>query len=52
VLDSERSCADIVADAAGLDTTETRTLLATCRLGQDLALWPADAAFGVAGAAS
>lgn len=41
VLDSERSCADIVGDAAGSDTTETRTLLAKFRLGQDLALRPA-----------
>ncbi|WP_431949634.1 ABC-F family ATP-binding cassette domain-containing protein [Actinacidiphila sp. bgisy167] len=41
VLDSERSCADIVGDAAGLDTTETRALLAKFRLGRDLALRPA-----------
>ncbi|CAM5651298.1 ABC transporter ATP-binding protein [Streptomyces pilosus] len=41
VLDSERACADIVGEAAGLDTTETRTLLAKFRLGQDLALRPA-----------
>ncbi|WOI60867.1 ABC-F family ATP-binding cassette domain-containing protein [Streptomyces fradiae] len=38
LLDSERSTADIVGEAAGMDTAETRTLLAKFRLGQDLAL--------------
>ncbi|MFF8975168.1 ABC-F family ATP-binding cassette domain-containing protein [Streptomyces sp. NPDC014995] len=41
LLDSERSTADIIGDTAGLDVTETRTLLAKFRLGQDLALRPA-----------
>jgi ATPase subunit of ABC transporter with duplicated ATPase domains len=41
LLDSERSAADIVGEAAGMDGTETRTLLAKFRLGKDLALRPA-----------
>ncbi|WLQ35488.1 ABC-F family ATP-binding cassette domain-containing protein [Streptomyces castrisilvae] len=38
LLDSERSTAEIVGEAADLDATETRTLLAKFRLGKDLAL--------------
>ncbi|MFI5727628.1 ABC-F family ATP-binding cassette domain-containing protein [Streptomyces cyaneofuscatus] len=41
LLDSERSATEIIGDTAGLDATETRTLLAKFRLGQDLALRPA-----------
>ncbi|MGW3747301.1 ABC-F family ATP-binding cassette domain-containing protein [Streptomyces sp. NPDC005146] len=41
LLDSSRSTVDIVGEAAGLDTTEARTLLAKFRLSQDRALRPA-----------
>ncbi|MGW3656487.1 ABC-F family ATP-binding cassette domain-containing protein [Streptomyces sp. NPDC005151] len=41
LLDSSRSTVEIVGEAAELDTTETRTLLAKFRLAQDRALRPA-----------
>ncbi|MGW5125773.1 ABC-F family ATP-binding cassette domain-containing protein [Streptomyces sp. NPDC004069] len=41
LLDSERSTADIVGEAADMETAQARTLLAKFRLGKDLALRPA-----------